>query len=377
MTHRPLRIGVDACAAAETGAGRGRYVRELLRHLAGLDAEHEFRLYARRPWEVPELDGRFSWHTISAPHLLWPLLAVRPMSRDCDVALATGSYLLAGLMRRPCVAIVYDFVPFHAELGAPRGSAFERLTLPLAVRRSPALVAISHATKAELVRRFPGAAGKTRVVHPGADAAFSQDGREPGPVVRAHGIERPYVLVTATLEPRKNLARLIDAFAGLPPDLTRSHELVLVGARGWRSNDVRERIAEHPDCVRALGYVADDDLPALYRGATVFCYPSLQEGFGLPVLEALQCGTPVIASRLSSLPEVAGDAARYIDPHAVEDIRDALLQLLRDPSLRRELGARGPAQAAKFSWARSAAALLEILEAAGSEDAGGRRRSGA
>ena len=358
-----LRIAIDARAAAEVPAGRGRYVRELLRGLARLDAEHRLLLYARTPWhdDALEADERFGWRIVSAGEPQWSALAALRASRESDVVLATNSYLLAALARVPAVATVFDLTPFRRDVVLPRGADFERLTLPLAVRRAAALLPISHATREDLVARFPRAAAKATVVELAADATFAADAP---PVAARYGLERPYVLALGTLEPRKNLPRLIEAFAALPPALRDAHELVLVGGSGWATDEIDASIAAHRELVRPLGHVPDEDLPSLYRGAALFAYPSLFEGFGLPVLEAMTAGTAVLTSSTSSLPEVGGDAVRYADPTDVAAIRDALAALLADPGERARLAAAGRERARGFSWERTAQATLAALERA-------------
>jgi alpha-1,3-rhamnosyl/mannosyltransferase len=356
-----LTIGIDARAAAEVPAGRGRYVRELLRHLAGLDHQHRVLLYARRTWDCPELDQRFEWRMVEGRDPLWQIPAARAAKRECDVFLATGSYLMALFLRIPSLVVVFDMVPFHKDLGAPTGSLAERGTLRFAVRRAKALLAISEATRNELVDRFPAAAAKTKVTTLAADERFNADA-EPDERERL-GRERLYVLALGTIEPRKNLERLIQAYVGLPDELRSRFELCLAGPVGWKTGPIMETLAKHADSVRQLGYVEDDDLPALYRCADLFVYPSLHEGFGLPVLEALGCGTAVITSAVSSMPEVGGEAARYVNPRDVIDIRRVLQELLEDDVARAELAARGPAQAARFSWRRTAEETLEAIEA--------------
>jgi alpha-1,3-rhamnosyl/mannosyltransferase len=367
-----VRIGVDARAASEVPAGRGRLMRELLRGFAELDAPHEFRLYARKQWaDAPSAstagtaskDGpAFEWRIQGGPAPLWAIRAGRAAGRENDVVFATSSYLLTGFTRAPTVALVHDLVAFERELRAPRGSLFERLTLPLAVRDTHALICISDATRKELIARFPAADGKSYVISLGADERFAS--AEPGDVAARHGITKPYVLCTATLEPRKNVPRLIEAFAGLEPELRDRYELVLAGPEGWQTEETLKAIGEHPQLVRALGHVPDSDLPALYAGATVFAYPSLREGFGLPVLEAMAAGAPVLTSNQSSLPEVGGDAARYANPYDVESIRAGLTELLEDEPLRNELSAAGRERAARFTWLEAASKTLAILEAA-------------
>jgi alpha-1,3-rhamnosyl/mannosyltransferase len=358
-----VRIALDARAAVEVPAGRGRYVRELIRGLSRIDADHEYLLYARERWTEASLDQRFRWRLIGAPGLSWPLVVGRDMSRSGEVALACTSYAITAPWRIPGAAIVWDFAPFNRALRAPRGSLLERLTLPLALRRCQSLVAISEATSRELHERFPSARADVTVAHPAADERFSPEaGGEDEAVIARYGLRAPYVLVTGTVEPRKNLPRLIEAFAGLEQGLRRGWTLVLAGAPGWETDRTFAAVAAHGELVQTLGYVPDEDLPCLYRRAELFCYPSLYEGFGIPVLEAMQSGTAVLTSSVSSMPEVGGDAARYADPHDVEDIRRGLRELLGDPDLRQRSARAGIVQATRFDWQQTSQRVLTVLE---------------
>jgi alpha-1,3-rhamnosyl/mannosyltransferase len=363
-----MRIGIDARAASEVTAGRGRYVRELLQGISRLHTEHTFLLFARTKWREIELGERTEWRLLEARDPLWHIKAARAANRECDVFLSTNSYLTAWFLRKPSVIVVFDMVAFDPKLRPQRrASLIERVTLRPAVRRAEALVAISESTKRDLVAKYPFASAKARVVPLAAGESFTPDdtGR------RAFDTTSPgrdlggrYVLALGTLEPRKNLPRLIEAFVGLPDALLAEYELVLAGDVGWDTGETLATAAEHAEHVRRIGKVADEDLPALYRGAELFCYPSLYEGFGLPVLEAMQSGTPVITSNVSSMPEVAGDAACYVDPLDVTDLRRAMRELLTDRGRREDLARRGPEQAANFSWMRTARETLEVLERA-------------
>ena len=261
--------------------------------------------------------------------------------------------------------LVYDLVTFHPEYRPQRRARIiERATLPFAVREADAIAAISEATAADLRARFPAASGKTEVTPLAAADRFATDPGDVGAVLERHGLAAPYVLAVGTLEPRKNLPRLIEAFAVLPPELRDRHELVLVGAAGWETDETLAAIAGHRHLVRQLGHVPDADLPALYRGASLFAYPSLYEGFGLPVLEAMAAGAPVLTSDVSSLPEVGGDAVLYCDPRDVASIRDGLVAGLTDRARVEALAARGRERAAGFSWGRFAAEVLALTERA-------------
>ena len=361
-----MRIGIDARAASEVTAGRGRYVRELLRNLSDLNSGHTFLLYARTRWEEVRLDDRFRWRLIQAWDPLWHLRAARAANRECDVYLSTNSYLTAWFLRKPSVIVVFDMIAFDQRLRPQRrASLIERVTLRPAARRAAAIIAISESTRRDLVARHPSVSAKTSAVPLAAGDSFTPDdahSRQDADVIQRYGLKRGYVLALGTLEPRKNLPRLIEAFAGLPADLRERYQLVLAGPVGWETDETLAAAAAHGDHVKMLGKVADEELPALYRGAELFCYPSLYEGFGLPVLEAMQSGTAVIASNSSSMPEVGGDAACYVDPFDVADLRRAMRELLGDRERRAELRRRGPEQASRFSWTRTARDTLEILE---------------
>ena len=352
-----MRIAIDARAATETAAGRGRYLRGLLERLAALPFDHEVQLFGTQPWACPAIDAdaRMRWTVTALPPRLWPF-AIAARSRRADVVLSGSSYLLSALTPRRAVTIVYDLAPFDRRYGDAPGAGFERVTAPLAVRRPGAFAAISETTARDFAARFPKARDRVHVVTPGGDPAFTPE----GPSATR---ERPYVLAVGTLEPRKNLPRLIEAWSRVDPAVRGDAELVLAGGRGWESEATLAAAAADDGAVRALGFVADEELPALYRGAIALAYPSLYEGFGLPVLEALQSGTPVLTSRASSLPEVAGDAALYVDPEDPADIAAGLERLLADADLRARLAAAGPARAAHFDWTASARQMLALLEA--------------
>jgi glycosyltransferase involved in cell wall biosynthesis len=358
-----MRIAVEAWAAQEVPAGRGRYVRELLRAIRALDPEDlELVLLCREPWPGLDLGPRMRWRPVPGTGPVWTARAARVARAEADVLLATTSYALPALAPLPSVVVVYDFVAFDRALSPPAGSLLERLTLPPAVRRGRAFACISGATRDELVRRFPKAAGRAHVTLLAADDHFARAAPDPAVAAR-HGIDRPYVLSAATLEPRKNLPRLIEAFAALPPQLRDAHQLVLVGSRGWQTADLDASLERHRHLVHALGYVPDDELATLYAGAAVVAYVSLNEGFGLPVLEGMAAGAPVLTSDRSSMPEVGGDAAAYADPTSVASIRDALAALLTDPERRAALAAAGRVRAQGFSWERTARETLDLVRA--------------
>lgn len=361
LTPQPsLTIGIDARAATEVRAGRGRVVRELLRALADRDEPYRYFCYARTAWEEP-LDERFLWRLIPSPDPVWHARAALSAGAECDVFLSSNSYLTVMLTRAPAVSIIYDLAAFDRRTSPNRRSVLvERLTLGGAVKRSRVLLCISKATADALTARYPSAAARIRVaplaVAPvlGAPAA-GELGDLPAP---------GFVLAVGTLEPRKNLPRLVAAYASLEPELQAAHPLVVVGAQGWRTGETMAALESLGSRCQRLGHVSDAALAELYRRCAVFCYPSLAEGFGLPVLEAMGAGAAVLTSNTSSLPEVGGDAVEYANPESVGSIAAGLRRLLTSPGRRAELVSRAVARADGFSWDRTAKLTLSALERA-------------
>jgi alpha-1,3-rhamnosyl/mannosyltransferase len=318
-------------------------------------ADETFILYAREPWG--DLDPtRFSWSLVPLPDPIWHLETARRANRQTRAFLSTNSYLTAWFTRVPTAVVVYDLVPFVDGAQSQRRAAqIERATIKPALRRADAMLCISEATRKDLERIFPFASGRTHVTPLAADSSFASTTATPG----HPSLQKPYVLAVGTLEPRKNLERLLDAWLSLDSTLRAKFDLALVGGRGWDDEAIVNK-AESAGA-RVLGKVTDLELVALYAGATAFAYPSLYEGFGLPPLEAMAAGAPVLTSTLSSMPEVVGDAARLVDPYDVDGIRDGLSEILTDPGLRDMLKDRGRRRAAEFTWERTAGDTLSVL----------------
>ncbi|MCS6952738.1 MAG: glycosyltransferase family 1 protein [Bryobacterales bacterium] len=229
------------------------------------------------------------------------------------------------------------------------------------LERADAMIAISEHTRADAVAILGLPADRIRVIYPGVPAAFFRV-----TVPQAHEVAEFYrlpvefVLFVGTVEPRKNLDRLLDAYAALPASLRKTTPLVVVGPVGWRATATLRRLSSE-EGVRYLGYVPEDHLPALTAAASVFVYPSLYEGFGLPLAQAMAAGVACVTSRVSSLPEVAGDAALLVDPENVVELREAMERLLTDYTLRFELGARARARASRYCWKACALTSLEFF----------------
>ncbi len=356
-----LTIGIDARAATEVKAGRGRVVRELLRALAAREDPHRYRCYAREAWPEP-LDERFTWSLQRARDPVWHARTALAVNRECDVFLSSNSYLTVLMVRVPAVVAVMDLLAFDPETKPDTLVAMiERMTLGPGMRRARAIWCISQATAKALVERLPSVGPKVTVVPLAASSELG--GTDPASAM----VERPepgFVLAVGTLEPRKNLPRLVEAYASLPRQLQQEHPLVVVGAKGWRTGATLAALRSLGDRCLMLGHVSDLELAELYRRCAVFCYPSLGEGFGLPVLEAMAAGAAVLTSNVTSLPEVGGPAVEYVDPRSVQSIARGLTGLLHSPDRRAELGALARTRAEEFSWSETAARVLKLLEAA-------------
>ena len=298
-----------------------------------------------------------SWRSLTAafPLALW---------RD-RVDVAHFQYLSPPIVPCPVVLSVHDIsFETHPEFFAPIECARLRFTIPVAVRRAAHILTLSECSRVEIIEHYRVAPERISVT-PLAAAATFRAVSDPGslrPAATALGVTEPYILAVGNLQPRKNLERLLSAYAGLRRAGKTEHRLVLVGQKAYRSSAMLDRLRELDlqSHVTMTGYVTDQQLLALYNLADVFVYASLFEGFGLPILEAMACGTPVITSNLASMPEVAGDAAVLVDPLSEAEIGAAILRLTASPDVRRRMRERGIEHAAAFSWRRVAAETLAV-----------------
>ncbi|HET6232607.1 MAG TPA: glycosyltransferase family 1 protein [Longimicrobiaceae bacterium] len=357
------RIGIEAHGIGERPTGVGTYVYKLVEALGRVAPREPLVLYR---------------NTTDGPQLPFPTLYVPPSPLWTTARLplhfalhgAPPVMLFPGHSRslycpgRSAVTIhdlAFELFPDHF-------TAADRLRLRLTTRngvtRADRLIAVSEATKRDVVERMGAAPDRVTVVHHGVDhAVFRPSTAGEVDAVRArHGLHRPYVLAVGTLQRRKNHATLIRAvhiLRGRGVDV----ELVLSGAGGWLFDETRRLVDElgMGDAVRFLGYVPLDELPALYAGASAAALLSLYEGFGLPVLEAMACGVPMLVSDTSSLPEVGGDAVLKVPPMDLDAVVSALDRLLHDDALRADLSARGIRRAAGFTWEATARGTLSIL----------------
>jgi glycosyltransferase involved in cell wall biosynthesis len=332
-----------------------------------------------REWEWIRRSWTAEWTGVSSTSLrlanwwqLWESLAVLPHDAGAcwpDVVLATDPHAVALSSQFRTVAVLYDVIPllypdFRGPRGAMRRAVYHHRLNRL--RRAHGLVAISEASRRDAVNLAGFDARQITVVYPGVDHDLFYPeplGTAAARVAVRFGLERPFFLYVGEADQRKNLFGLASAVV----EVAARHDisLAVAGVVRGRTHAVREQVAtiDRSQRVRWLGYVSTDELRALYCSAAALAFPTLYEGFGLPVLEAMACGTPVITSAVSSLPEVAGAAAIYVDPTSGTDIVRGLELIISNPGLRAELGEKGRTRALTFSWSRTAREMLHVCEA--------------
>ncbi len=363
-----MPIGIDISRlATHTRTGTEQYTYELLAAIARIETRQAFRLYAgMTPTSLPPLGDNFTLRVMPSRRL-WThaRLSAEILRAPPDVLFVPAHVLPLAL---PLARRTRGVVTIH-DLGylafPEHHTRAQRISLALSTRWSAQVahhvIAISMATRDALIRHLRIDPARISVVHHGVAARFAQppDDAARERIAALIGTA-PYLLCIGTVQPRKNLLRLIDALAATP-DAPR---LVIVGRRGWLAEPIERRAAELgiADRVRFTGYLADRDLPALYAAATAFVFPSLYEGFGMPVLEAMAAGTPVLTANTSALPEVAGDAAVLVDPGDTAAIAAGLGRISHDSALRQRLSIAGRQRAATFTWEHCAQQTLTILQ---------------
>lgn len=359
------RVGINAhLLTGESGyrrAGIHQYILQNLRHLAWEEDGPEYLLFTRQAAELekhrPDIQViRSRWPTerrlvrLAWEQMAWPALAAR-LKLDL---LHSMAFVTPALSPCPTVVTVYDLSFIHFPDSFP---ALQRLYLrsqtARSCRQARRVIAISESGRQDIHQLFGVELARIDVVRPGVDEIFRPlPATEVASFRRRRKLSAPFILHVGTLQPRKNIPLLLEAFAHLKrPDL----QLVLLGGKGWMFDEIYRRVETLGlrDQVRFTGYVPDADLPFWYNAATLFVFPSIYEGFGMPVVEAMACGTPVVAANTSSIPEAAGDAASLFPPQDAEQLADRMLGVLQDEALLIKMQAMGLQQARQFSWRRA------------------------
>lgn len=358
-----MRLGFDLTPLCNPPTGVGMYTAQLYAHLPAV-----------WPGDIRALAHRHQiWHNGSPPEVSvdvappWPMNKTLWMQTVLPWQLAKERITLAHFtnsvapLRAPCpfVITVHDMsLWLYPQFHYSRRLIAMRPLIPLVARRAQAVIAVSHSARADILHILRLPPERVHVIYEAPAPQFRP--LPPGPwarrVRRRYGLPEHYILYVGTIEPRKNLVRLLHAFLRLREEHGLPHALFLVGQRGWKDGDIFATMTRLglERAVRYLGYVPQDDLVALYNLADVFVFPSLYEGFGLPVVEAMACGTPVVTSNRGALAEITGDAAEHVDPTSVESIAAGMARVLLDEDRAQDLRARGQARARRFTWEQTA-----------------------
>ena len=365
-----MRVAIDARKLHDFGIGT--YIRNLLRHLARTDQDTEFVLLCGEAdlGVAAQLGPNFRAVLEPSPnyslreqvHVPWVLRRERPNVYHAP------HYVLPAGVRCPSVVTIHDCIHLMFPQYLPNrvAYAYARAQMWSAARRSNCILTVSEASKRDILHLFNVAPETIVVVYNAIDSHFSVTPSEEAVarVRERYQLDHPFVLYVGNIKPHKNLVRLIEAFDELRRGELEDLKLLIIGDQISKLPALRRAVHRHKlhKHVRFLGYLADDQLAILYRLASVFAFPSLYEGFGLPPLEAMASGTPVVTSNVSSLPEVVGGAAVLVDPYDVDAIVDGLRRVLTNPTLAAEMRQKGIARAREFSWERSVAKTWAVYQ---------------
>jgi glycosyltransferase involved in cell wall biosynthesis len=376
-----MLIGVDGNEAnVKQRVGIGQFAYQVLKQFYQKDFGHTYQIYLKNnPQALTALPSKKSWHyKVVGPKPLWTQFAL-PINLFCETNKPDVFFSLTHYAPRfapqPTVVAVMDlsFLSFPEQF-RKRDLWQLRHWTKYSVKRAKKVIAISGATKRDLAKRYHLLPDKVVVAYPGYDEKrFSPEIREQKKEIRKvkkkYRIKGDYVISVGTLQPRKNYLRLIDAFSQVIKsggDSLLDLSLVIVGKRGWLEEPIFRRLAELDlaDRIILTGFAPEKDLPYLYAGAQAFCLISLYEGFGIPILEAMACGTPVILAKSSSLPEVGGKAAMFVDPKNIQAITSALREILENKEKQAKLRMKGWQNVKRFSWKSCAQKIIQALEQA-------------
>lgn len=368
-----MRIAIDAHSVGAKLGGNESYAVNLIEALAEIDSANDYTIYVTTREAHDRFHQRWSNFTVRStlPHT--PLIRI-PLTLSAElrknpVDVLHVQFTAPPFCPCPSVVSIHDLSFEHLPRTFNARSRTQlRLTVRHSAKRAARILTLSEHTRQDLMKTYGIEAKRITAIPLAAPAHFGpiDDNRELQRVRHNYGIDGDYILSVGSIQPRKNLARLIKAYASLRGDhsAVKLPKLVLVGKCAWLYDETLRALEESgvKEAVVLTGYVPEKDLPALYSGALCFIYPSYFEGFGLPPLEAMKCGTPVIVGNKTSLPEVVGDAGLTVDPFDVEAIANGIKRLLHDSSLRQELSVKGKRRATEFDWRETARQTLRVYE---------------
>jgi glycosyltransferase involved in cell wall biosynthesis len=368
-----MRIGIDATALPPQPVGAGNYIIQLVRALAAANFDIQLVIFAQKKSpaliNLPEgtpVEWRIVEDMSPGSRLIWEQTRLPNLVHSTKVDLFHSLHYTRPLLRLPCASVVtfHDMTFFlFPQLHTRARRLFFPTAMRISARQADAIITVSESTRQDAIRLLAIDPGKIFTTQLGVDPSFRtiSDLGEKSRVIAKYNLPERFILYLGTIEPRKNLPVLIRAYRQLVNNGT-SHKLVLVGKYGWMYEDVLDLVDELglEDRVCFAGYVPQDDLPLVYNLASLFVYPTIYEGFGLPALEAMACGVPVITSQIASLPEIVGDAGILIPVNNVEALSEAMSRVLDDSALREKLINDGQLRAKTFSWERTAQLTWQV-----------------
>jgi glycosyltransferase involved in cell wall biosynthesis len=360
------RFGYDLKTGLPRRVGSGEYCFQLLVNLNKIDKKNNYLIYLPQNPTADLPKEAKNWHyKIVGPRKMWTLLGLSLefllRRSKPDVFFSPTHYLPIIAPKKSAISILDVSYIHFPELFRPADLAQLTKWTKYSIGKASRVFTISQASKDDIIKEYKFPGYKIAVTYPGIKEETDNRGKMAcmDELKSKYGIKKEFILFVGTLQPRKNVSRLIEAFSKLKEDV----DLVVVGKKGWLYEEILDAPKRYKveDKVKFLDSVTDEDLPAFYKNALCFILPSLYEGFGLPVLEAMKYGCPVITSNISSLPEAGGEAALYVNPQNVEDIKERLESIINDQELRLRLIEKGYEQVKKFSWEKTAKETLDVL----------------
>lgn len=368
-----MNIGIDANEAnVASRVGISEYAFQILTKLYKFRKDritnHTFVIYLKsKPLKSLPQETEWWKYKVVTPKKMWTQFAL-PLnlfaSKPRPDVFLTLTHYIPRFSKVPTIVSVMDLSFLHFPQTFKKKDLYQlsRWT-KYSARKASRVITISQSSKDDIIKAYKVLPEKIKVIHLGLkeiDMDYSSQS------LQKYGIDKKYILFVGTLQPRKNISRLIEAYSLLPQKIKEEYSLVIIGKKGWLYEDILRAPEKHKvlEKVLFLDYVSDQDLPQFYKNAKVFVLPSLYEGFGLPVLEAMRYDCPVITSNVSSLPEAGGEAALYFDPENVHDIKNKIEMVLTDEKLREKMIEKGKIHYKKFTWEKAAKEVLETIEEA-------------
>ena len=376
-----MKILIEGTPAFRNRTGVGQYVYRLFSALFEKDHNNQYFIYGLlffgKKFTPPFASKYRNVHyrlIRYLPSKAYNVLSRRIVPPPVDILTATKSdiTIFTNFVRTSLplgsksLVFIYDlsFVLF-SQYSNDKNARLMKKEVGKGAQKSDMVITISENSKREIISTYRVPKNKVEVINPAIDhdAYYPRSKDQVIKIKKKFNITKPYILYTGTLEPRKNIVGILDAYANLPTSIRDTHTLVLAGGRGWKDEEIRHRLEQYKDLdIILTGYVDDSDLPALYSGAKVFVFPSHYEGWGMPPLESMACGTPVITSNNSSLPEVVGDAGIMLDAKDTKGLTKSIQKVITDKNLHNKMVTAGINQAKKFSWDKSAQKLYDIIQ---------------